>query len=81
MGPHGGEEGDETHHGDLAPDLEAALLVLVAREDGLVRGERDDGARGLHAKDLGEGLDGIQALPGDASFGELHNTLKASTHL
>ena len=57
-----------THDGDAAADLEAALLVLfVALERGVVGRERDDGAGGLHAEDLGEGLDGVQALPAHAT--------------
>ncbi len=57
-------DSDKTYDGDFAPDLEGALLVLVVGEDGRVCGEPDDGAGGLHAEDLWEGLDRVQALPG-----------------
>ena len=38
-------------------------MVLFVGKEGGVGGERDDGARGFHAEDLWEGLDGVQALP------------------
>lgn len=52
-----------TYDGDFAADFEAALLELLVFEQGGVGGQAHDGARCLHAQDLGVGLDGVQALP------------------